>query len=47
MKAWFSPGELRNLVGIITDYYIDYIELKEIRTGEYFLIHESKVEIII
>jgi len=46
MKAWFKTGELRSLVGIITDYYVDYIELKEIRTGEYFIVHESEVKII-
>ncbi len=46
MLAWFNVSELRKRVGIITDYFVDYIELKEIKTGEYYIVHESKVKII-
>ena len=46
MEAWFKISELRSKVGIITDHYENYIELKDIDTGEYFIVHESKVEII-
>ena len=46
MKAWFKLNELRSKVSIITDYFIDYIELRCVDTGLYYIIHESKVEII-
>jgi hypothetical protein len=45
-KAWYEIRELRKKVGIITDFYCEYIELKDIKTGEYHLIHEDKVELI-
>lgn len=46
MKAWFQVSELKRRVGIITDYYGDYIELKNIETGEYCIVHKNKVELI-
>ena len=46
MKAWFQISELRNKVGIITDHFINYIELKDIKSGEYYIVHESKVKLI-
>ena len=47
MKAWFKISELRNKIGIITDYFIDYIELKDIESGECYIVHESKVKLIL
>lgn len=46
IKAWFKISELRSKIGIITDYFIDYIELKDIETGIYYIIYENKVTII-
>jgi hypothetical protein len=46
MKAWFRVSELQNKIGIITDYFVDYIELKEVERGEYYIVHESKVKLI-
>jgi len=46
MKAWFKIHELRSKVGIITDYFINYIELKDVDTGLYHIVHESKVTLI-
>lgn len=46
MKVWFKVSELRSRVGIITDYYGDYMELKNIETGEYHIVHKGKVELI-
>ena len=46
MKVWYQVSELRRLVGIITDVYVNYLEIKDIKTGEYFILHESKVELI-
>ena len=46
MEAWYKVHELINKVGIITDYYCEYIELKDVRTGEYHIVHESKVKLI-
>ncbi len=46
MKVWYEVHELRRLIGIPTDYFIDYIELKDERSGEYIIVHESKVELI-
>jgi len=45
MEAWYKVSELRSLVGIITDYYCEYIELKDIRTNEYIIVHEDKVKL--
>ena len=46
MRCWFKISELRCKVGIITDFYIDYVEVQDIETKEYYLVHESKIEII-
>lgn len=46
MLAWFKISELQSKVGIITDYFVNYIELKEIERGNYYIVHESKVNII-
>ena len=31
-EAWFEVSELKQRVGIITDTYLDYIELQEVDT---------------
>jgi hypothetical protein len=46
MKAWFKTSELRSRVGVIVDYFVNYIELKDIETGLYHIVHENKVELI-
>lgn len=46
MEAWFKISELRSKVGKITDYFVNYIELRDIDTGKYYIIHESKVTFI-
>ncbi len=45
-KAWFKLSELRMKIGIITDHFQNYIELQDMETLEYFIVHESKVELI-
>lgn len=45
-EAWFKVSELRSKVGVITDIYLDYIELQDIDTKEYYIVHKSKVKII-
>jgi hypothetical protein len=46
MKAWFETSELRCRIGIITDHYLNYIELQDMETLEFHIVHESKVELI-
>ena len=46
MKAWFKISELQSKVGIITDYFAEYIELKEVERGNYYIVYESKVTLI-
>ena len=54
MEAWFEIHELRRRVGIITDYYNDYnkneckyyLELQDIETNKYYIVHENKVKFI-
>lgn len=46
LKAWFKVSELRQKVGIITDYYLNHIELKDIDTGKYYVVHEDLVTFI-
>ena len=46
MKAWFEIKPLQKKVGIITDIYLDYYELKCIESGNYYIKHKSLVEII-
>lgn len=46
MKAWFKISELQNKIGIITDYFMDYIELIDVEYNNYYIVHESKVELI-
>jgi hypothetical protein len=47
MDAWFDISELQSKVGTITDRFNDYIELKEVDRGEYYIVHERHVRIIL
>lgn len=46
LKAWFSISNLQKKVGVITDRFGDYIELKEVQRGDYYIKHESEVTLI-
>lgn len=46
MKAWFNIKPLYKKVGVITDVYSDYIELKETETNEYYIRHIDDIEVI-
>jgi hypothetical protein len=46
MKFWYPKGERRNRVGILTDFYDEYVELIDRETGEFTIIHWTKVEYI-
>ena len=46
MKAWFKISELQSKVGIITDHFAEYIELKEVERGKYYIVHEDNVTLI-
>lgn len=46
MKAWFEVKKLKKRVGIITDYFQNYIELRCVETNEYYIVHEDKVKFI-
>lgn len=46
MKVWFEIYPRYRKVGVITDVFCDYLELKEVESGEYFIRHWSKCEII-
>ena len=45
-KAWYEEKPLRHRVGFITWYFMDFVELKDKETGNYVIIHESKVYLI-
>lgn len=46
MKAWYEDKPLRKRIGLITDTFGEYIELKDLETGKYVIRHISKVELI-
>lgn len=43
IKVWYEIRPLSRRVGYITDYYMDYVEVKDKDTGQYFIKHESKI----
>ena len=46
IKAWYKSGMLRMRIGVITDTYCDYYELKDMETGEYVIKHKTDCELI-
>lgn len=43
MKFWYPIHSHKNRVGILTDFYDEYVELIDEDTGEFVIIHWSKV----
>jgi hypothetical protein len=41
LTAVFEDGKLKKKVGIVTDIYNDYVEIKNIETKEYVIKHIS------
>lgn len=44
MKVWYQAGNLKKRIGIITDQYLGYFELKDTETGEYVIKHLKDLE---
>ena len=46
LKAWIALSDLQQKVGIITDYFGNYIELFCQETNQFYIVHENKVTLI-
>ena len=46
IKVWYKAGILRHRVGIITDLFLNYVELKDIEDDNYIIKHISEIEFI-
>jgi hypothetical protein len=44
MKFWYQINRWRYRIGEITDYYGLYVELKDLETGKYVIIHWTLIE---
>ena len=44
MKVWYEISKLKKRIGIITDVFLDYYEIKDMETGQYIIRHITKVE---
>jgi hypothetical protein len=46
MKVWYEKSHLKKRIGIITDIFTDYIEMRDLESGEYVIRHITKIEMI-
>ena len=44
MKFWYKVNKLRSRIGEITDYYGLYVEIRDLESGEYVIIHWTLIE---
>ena len=44
MKCWYPTSPLRNRVVIITDIYDEYVEVRDVDSGKYYIVLLSMVE---
>ena len=44
--VWFEISDRYRKTGFVTDVYGNYVEVKEKESGEYFIRHVQRIEII-
>jgi hypothetical protein len=44
MKFWYQVNKWRCRIGEITDYYGLYVEIRDLKSGEYVIIHWTLIE---
>ena len=47
MTVWFKIGDLKRHHGTITDTFMNFVEIQDDETGEYYIVDYLKTDLLI